>query len=76
MTFDEWWETLASPGLPDWDDTAQKNVARLAWNTALEEAAKLAEGDTLNAYRGGHGEPGRLTGREYAVEIRKLKAFP
>lgn len=34
MTFDEWWSTLASPALPEYDDAPQKNVARMAWEAS------------------------------------------
>jgi hypothetical protein len=36
MTFDEWWSTLPSPALPEYDDAPLKNVARMAWEASRQ----------------------------------------
>ena len=60
MTFEEYW----SPLFKEMDD--EETIARNAWNTALEEAAKVADnGDSYGV--------GPIAASYIANEIRSLK---
>lgn len=51
MTFDQWWETLPSPSLPNYDDRIDRTLAKSAWNAALDEAARHFDGYTWGPFK-------------------------
>lgn len=40
MTFEEWWASLASPAMPEWNEAPMKNVAVMAWFVGQEQVNK------------------------------------